>query len=343
MIKWLTIVFLAVLALFSCNGEVSGPEEPIDTEGDRLWVVDQPSQIVIFKLDGTLLCNVGGFPEFIKPNGVDIYRADGSAWVIDFYANTLTKFDRDGNMLFQTTDGGEPTLRQPTSLAVNQSDGSVWVADYIHKRVVRFDEEGEIIGTVKGFTYPRSVSLVGHAGDCWVSDVGTGSLYLFDGDLTGEANISDAELTVPGFRTPRFVKALTDGGCWVLDIGNGKIIHIGPGGGTVATVTGFGSPTSLAFSPAGDRVFVTDDYYDAIFTVDMAVTGTATLDAVGDVFITDIMNPAHISVDRAREHIFVSETGENRVVEYDINTKEVVIEYEPLEGPVATAIFTDGN
>ncbi len=339
--KAFTLALTAVFLLIGCD-EVTSPDDQIDTGRDRLWIVDQPaSQILIYKFDGTLLYEVGGFPEFIQPNGVDVYQTDGSAWVIDFYADTLTKFDRDGNKLFQTTDGGEPTLRQPTSLAVNQSDGSVWVADYIHMRVVRFDESGEIIGTITGFSLPRSVSLVDGSGDCWVTDEGKDSLYLFDGDLTGDANIGDADITVGGFDTPRVVKALADGGCWVLDIGNGEVVHIGSGGDVIATVTDFGTPTYVTLSPTGDEVLVSDAFYRAVFTMDAKVTGTTSLDIVGTVFIDGILNPAHISVDRDRGHVFVTETGEDRVVEYDADTGEVVLEYGPLEGPIATALYFD--
>jgi sugar lactone lactonase YvrE len=101
--KVFTLSLIAVFLIIGCDG-VSGPDGQTGTEGDRLWVVDKPaSRILIFKLDGTLLHEIGGFPEFVQPNGIDIYQADGSAWVIDFYADTLTKFDRDGNKLFQTT------------------------------------------------------------------------------------------------------------------------------------------------------------------------------------------------------------------------------------------------
>jgi DNA-binding beta-propeller fold protein YncE len=341
--KVFTMALIAVFLLIGCD-EVTGPDDQIGTEGDRLWVVDQPaSHILIFKLDGTLLHEIGGFPEFIKPNGVEVYEVDGSAWVIDFYADTLTKFDRDGNKLFQTTrpNDEEPTLRQPTSLAIDQVDGSVWVADYTHQRVVRFDESGDIIGTISGFFLPRSLSLVDGSGDCWVTDEGNDSIYLFDGDLTGDANITDAEITVGGFNTPRLVKALADGGCWVLDIGNDEAVHIGPDGNAVATITGFGNPTFVTASPAGNEIFVSDDYYDAVWAIEASTTGVKTIGEVGSVFITGVMDPSHISVDRDREHIFVSETGEDRVSEYDANTGALVLEYGPLEGPVASALFTD--
>jgi len=340
--SFIPIVIIAVL-LVGCEVE-TGPEDQTDTGGDRLWVVDQPaSQILVYELDGTLLYEVGGFPEFIQPNGVDVYRADGSAWVIDFYADTLTKFDRDGNKLFQTAPPGdeEPRLRQPTSLAVNQNDGSVWVADYIHKRVVRFDENGGVIGMISGFSLPRSVSIAGGTGDCWVSDEGTDSLYLFDGDLTYRANIVDAKLTVGGFNTPRFIKGLADGGCLVLDIGNDELVHVGPNGVVVATVTGFGTPTSVAPSPADDVLLVTDALYGAVFAIDAEVTGTSSLNTVSTVFVDGILNPTHVSVDRDRGHVFVTETGEDRVVEYDAETGEVVLEYGPLEGPIATALYFD--
>lgn len=340
--KAFTLAITAVFLLIGCD-EVTSPDGQIDTGSDRLWVVDSPaSQILVYRLDGTLLYEVGGFPEFIQPNGVDVYRADGSAWVIDFYADTLTKFDRDGNKLFQTTPPGdeEPTLRQPTSLAVNQDDGSVWVADYTHKRVVRFDDSGGIIGTITGFSLPRSVSLAGGSGDCWVTDEGKDSLYLFDGDLTGDANIADADITVGGFDTPRVVKALA-GGCWVLDIGNGEVVHIDSDGGVIATITDFGTPTYATLSPAGDVLLVTDAFHGAVFAIDAEVTGTVSLKVVGTVFVDGILNPAHISVDRDREHIFVSETGEDRVSEYDVNTGALVLEYGPLEGPAAAALYFD--
>jgi DNA-binding beta-propeller fold protein YncE len=340
--SFIPIVIIAVL-LIGCEVE-TGPETPIDTGGDRLWVVDRPaSQILVYKLDGTLLYEVGGFPEFIQPNGVDIYRADGSTWVIDFYADTLTKFDRYGNKLFQTTppNDEEPTLRQPTSLAVNQNDGSVWVADYTHKRVVRFDESGVIKGTVTGFSYPRSVSIVESTGDCWVTDEGRDSIYLFDGDLAGEANVAAAGITVVGFDTPRVVKAIGDGGCWVLDIGKGELVHVGSNGAIIATVTGLGTPTSVAPSPVGDVLLVTDAFHGAVFAIDAEVTGTESLKSVGNVFVDGILNPAHISVDRDRGHVFITETGEDRVVEYDADTGEVVLEYGHLEGPIATALYFD--
>ncbi|UCE27941.1 MAG: hypothetical protein JSW52_04085 [Candidatus Coatesbacteria bacterium] len=334
---------IVVVLLLGCD-EVTGPGNEIDTSGDRLWVVDQPaSQVLVYELDGTLLYEVGGFPEFIQPNGVDVYRADGSTWVIDYYADTLTKFDRDGNKLFQTVRPGdeEPTLRQPTSLAVNQDDGSVWVADYTHKRVVRFAENGDIVGTIIGFILPRSVSVVESSGDCWITDEGSDSIYLFDGDLAGEANIADADITVVGFDTPRVVKAADDGGCWVLDIGKGELVRVRSDGAVIATVTDFGAPTSIAPSPVGDVLLVTDAFHGAVFAIDAEVTGTESLKVIGDVFVDDILDPAHISVDRDRGHVFITETGENRVVEYDADTGEVVLEYGPLEGPAATALYFD--
>jgi DNA-binding beta-propeller fold protein YncE len=239
---------------------------------------------------------------------VAVDRRDGSAWVLDYYANCIRKYDASWNFVFETANGeGEPLIRRATSIACDQRNGVLWVADRSHNRVLKLGAGGALKATVNGFNQPRTVSVDPVSGACWVADELNHRVMKLPAGVSGTANAGAVALVeVVGFDQPR--AAIADaGGAWVLDEGTSKVIKVGADGGKTAFITGFDSPVDAVVLPSKGFVFVVDEDAGRVVRFPRAFSGTATIDEIATVKVTGFTKPTDVEADEEGGFIFVSD------------------------------------
>ena len=329
-------LFLPVFICVVVSG-CGDDEDPITSEaGGRLWVIDQPnSEVKIFDYDGELICTVGSFPFFMKPNCVDVDGRDGSAWVLDYYANKLRKFDSYGNPVYETPAEQEPLIRRGTSIAVDQVTGACWVADRSHDRVLKLGEKGKLLATVTGFRSPRAVSLVPEVGDCWVADELNDRVVKLPAAVAGTVEAGKVRLaTCDGFDIPWGVAADADGGVWVIDKGAGSVVKVTADGGRAAEVTGFDWPYDVASSVSANTVYVVDYGQGSLVAFSREVKGTQARDKVAKLTVTGLPAPTDVELDEEGGFVFVA--AEDVVRRYT-TSGELVKKYGEMQLPVMAA------
>ncbi|MEE9457900.1 MAG: NHL repeat-containing protein [bacterium] len=333
-----SVVIAAGLFLGLATSCVDEEEPTASSSGGRLWVIDQPNSFVqVYDYGGEQLFTVGNFPFFMKPNCVEVDRRDGSAWVLDYYANKLRKFDNGGNLIFETAvgGGGEPLVRRATAIAVDQTSGACWVADRSHSRVLKLGASGKVLATVTGFRSPRAVSLVYNTGDCWVADELQDRVVKLRADASGTVSVGGVMLAeCGGFDVPWSVAADPGGGVWALDKGAGAVVKVNGAGERVAEVTGFSFPYGAVASRAANSVFVVD--YDkgwlAAFTRE--VVGVHRVDEAAKLFLTGLPYPTDVELDESGGYVFVA--ASDGVRRYS-TAGELLHKYPELTLPVAVA------
>ena len=325
------VLFLAFAA--SCS-EDDGPT-PAPASG-RLWVIDQPNNVVqVYDYGGEKLFTVGNFPFFFKPNCVEVDRRDGSAWVLDYYVNKLRKFDRAGSVVYETPTVGEPLIRRGTSIAVDQRNGACWVADRSHSRVLKLGANGGVLATVTGFRSPRSVSLVSDTGDCWVTDELQRRVVKLRADASGAVGVGGVKLAeCGGFDVPWAVAADPGGGAWVLDKGAGAVVKVSGAGERKAEVTGFDFPYCAVASRAANCVFVVDYEKGWLAALPRGVVGTGNAKEAAKFVLTGLPFPTDVELDEEGGFVFVA--ASDAVNRYS-TSGGLLYKYPELTLPVAAA------
>jgi DNA-binding beta-propeller fold protein YncE len=329
---------LPIILLMGCTGDQIHTENPPMPEENHLWVLDQYNQeIVVFDDAGNRVFEQGGFP---KPMAIDVYRADGSAWICDYYGNFVRKYGYGGTLLFQShAEAPDFLLKQPTGLDVDQNDGSCWVADRNHDRVVKFGEDGDTEAIVNGFSFPRTVSVDPFNGDCWVADEQNGAVVLLPAEVSGEVDTSAVEtLRVTGFDTPRAVAGDPSGGCWVGDIGTGTVTAVKLNGAVAATLTGFDDPQSIFVDAVTGDVYVADISSGIVARFSPATAGVHDYQEVANLIIEDADGPASVWVEPDTGVIYVADQTGDRVLIYD-NAGGLISEIDDINDPVGLAYW----
>lgn len=158
----------------------------VDTENDRLYVVDTPShKIFVFSLNGEFSGTIGTWGnaegQFNFPTDVDV-DVDGNLYVMDSMNARVEVFDVDGQYLRSFGERGtaEGSFAIAKNLAVS-ADGHVYVTDAVEHKLVIFSLEGDLLlrigakATVRkgispgGFYMPRGVDI-DRNGALWVVD-----------------------------------------------------------------------------------------------------------------------------------------------------------------------------
>lgn len=335
--KWRVAICGVLFIAFAAG--CSEDDRPTPTpSGGRLWVIDQPNNVVqVYDYGGEQLLTVGNFPFFMKPNCVEVDRRDGSAWVLDYYVNKLRKFDNSGNLIFETASGGggEPLVRRATAIAVDQETGVCWVADRSHSRVLKLGANGDVLATVTGFRSPRSVSLVSDTGDCWVADELQDRAVKLRADASGTVTVGGVKLAeCGGFDVPWSVAADPGGGVWVLDKGAGAVVKVNGSGGRVAEVTGFGFPYGAVASRVVNCVFVVDYDEGWLAAFSREVVGVRQVDEAAKIFITGLPYPTDVELDEDGGYAFVAASDAARRY---TTAGDFINAYEGLTLPMAVA------
>ncbi|UCE27942.1 MAG: hypothetical protein JSW52_04090 [Candidatus Coatesbacteria bacterium] len=336
----ITAFVIALVLLLGCTSDWERTGNPPLPEVNLLWVLDQYNQrIVVFDDAGGRVFEQTGFP---KPMSVDVYAADGSAWICDYYGNYVRKYNYGGGLLFQSyVEGYESFLKQPTGLDVNQNDGSCWVADRNHDRVVKFNADGDTEAVVSGYNFPWSVSLDPTSGDCWVADEMNGVVVRLPADVSGDVNTNAIEtLRVTGFENPRAVAGDASGGCWVGDVGAGTVTAVRNNGGVAATLTGFDNPGSVFVDSVTGDIYVADAALGVVARFSSATTGDNAYGEVANLIIEDADGPASVWVEPSTGVIYIGDQTGDKILIYD-NAGGLLREITDINDPVALAYWVN--
>jgi DNA-binding beta-propeller fold protein YncE len=326
------IVYVAAFASLcclwtGCSPDTGGNGNPVT--GARIWVADQPDkEVVMYDADGNLIKVVGGRSTFSKPNSIAIYRADGSAWVSDFYTNRIRKFDAGGNPVYASP--GEEAgflVLNPTGLAVSQSSGECWVADRGNNRVIRLGADGAVLARVSGFRFPRGVAVDPVAGDVWVADESNDAVVKISGSASGNVGVGAVETgRFTDLAKPWAVAADGDGKGWACSRAEGRVVRLSSDAAELASVGGFGEPVALAVDEVAKAVYVVDTQKGVLVALPLSLTGTHNgYAAAANFVVAGLSHPEGVFADEDNGRVYVAEMGGGAVRIYDSQGEQVKV------------------
>ena len=330
----------------------------VDPATGKLFVADRGNHRVL-RFSSTQALQTGGAAEAVfgqpdftsnasglaadrlnNPIGVHV-GPDGALWVADFSNNRVLRFDdaatkpsgaaADG-VLGQPdfTSGASGTsateIRGPVT-AFADDEGSVWITEFSNHRVTRFDDAADkpngaaadgVIGqpdftsgssglSASALSSPNA-SYVDAEGRLWVSDNGNRRVLRFD-DAADKPDGADADgvlgqpdfttnesnVTQAGMTSLRFVYGDDEGRLFVVQEGSHRI-------------TIYENAATLPNGAPADYVWGQPDF----------TTGTA--DSPPDA--TSFNTPRAIYVDDARDHVWVADWRNHRVLRFDTTPAE---------------------
>lgn len=122
----------------------------VDPRNGHVIVTDVGSaQVMVVNREGQLIHRFGSYGDapgqFRRPAGVAV-GDDGSIYVSDFELSRVQKFTQTGRLAVDWGQSGVVTehLEAPSGLTVD-ADGRLYVSDFVHHQVVVFDDNGGFI------------------------------------------------------------------------------------------------------------------------------------------------------------------------------------------------------
>jgi len=103
-----------------------------------------------------------------------------------------------------TDDSGKQDIAsQSIKVFSNLNTSYTWVADYYNGRVVKMSNDGNILATIGGFYYLRSVQVDKSNGDVWVADTGNNRVVKLSANIQrgyslSGTNTADSSLNING-------------------------------------------------------------------------------------------------------------------------------------------------
>jgi DNA-binding beta-propeller fold protein YncE len=338
----ITALSVASGALVSCDSDDGGDGGTLT--GTRIWIADQPDkEVVIYDDEGNRLKYVGGPGLFSKPNAIDVYEKDGSAWVCDFYSNRIRKFDADGEQLYASPEPSMGALvRNPVDLSASQSTGDCWISDRGNNRVIRLDAKGNVLAKVNGFQYPRGVSADPAGGDVWVADEGHDAVIKIASTANGEVIVRSVEIgRYRGMENPWAVAADADGKGWAASRIEGRVVKLSGDAAELASVEGFDDPVAVAVYEAGKAVYVVDTAKGLLVALPRGVSGAhGNYADVATFVVTGLSRPEDVFVDDDTGRIYVAEMGAGNVKVFD-SAGKLVNTIPGFSGPAALAAWSE--
>lgn len=228
--------------------------------------------------------------EFRRPTGVAV-SPDGTVHVADAFQDRVQSFDKEGNFIGQWGEHGKnhDQFDGPHGLAAD-GQGRVYVTDFVNKAVKRFDSDGEFRGTIGrsgqwgrgSLDYPTDVA-VATSGRLLVADAYNYRIQAFDADGEHQASWGRHLLwLVPrpaggtrGFTVPSGVAFDAENRLiHVADSGNHRLVMLDADGRFVTEWVLSDraeqySPTMVAVSPDGSRVYATDIANDRVIVLEV--------------------------------------------------------------------------
>lgn len=279
---------------------------------------------------------------FAAPVSLAADESSRSIWVGDSTADKVFELaDRDGTIL--------RTIRgvAPYSVAMYPQDGSLWIADYANHRVVKVSADapdGYHVGTdsghhceIRGFSYPRSISVHPVTGAVWVADTGNHQIVRVNPNVPNGYDMSvDSAYHVSktGFNSPRAVAVNpADGTAWVADTSHDHVVLLSSSATTeLARVGGFDNPVALSINALDGSVWVAS-------TLDHTV---GHLDAAGNPIFrgNGFDSPEALAVDPLTGVCWVADRDHNQLVKLSPSGTEL-LRVDGFTQPMSLSLIPD--
>jgi DNA-binding beta-propeller fold protein YncE len=293
----------------------------VDNLNGRIYAVGAEfNKVVVFSFQGTYLAtwSSAGATNF---SSIRFVTADqvGDVYVSDIYGYIVWKFDKNGKLLAWATPAAPPPnggWNQVNGIAVDPSTGYLYAVDTFGNRV-------QVFNTSAGMSCPSKTSCA-----AFVEAFGQ------RGPLTPNS---------PNLDYPHVVAIGTQHDLW-MD-GTNSLIHwdistIPP---TFLGTQGVHGRELAAFKngPQGLQVAPFGTNSSAIYTVDTGNCRVQIFDYSGNLLAhmggcgsgADLMSaPRQLTVDALHHHVYVADTGHNRVVEYDTSTGHIIATFTSAGG-----------
>ncbi|WP_179476123.1 virginiamycin B lyase family protein [Mycolicibacterium vinylchloridicum] len=258
--------------------------------------------------------------------------ADGTIYVINSGANTLSVLGADGSSILSTIAVGA----SPSAVAVGP-DGHVWVTNGADGTVTVLDHTGTTIQTTIDVGLSPTGLAVGADGSVFVANTGDGTLSVINTTTTTLVRT----ITVGG--TPTGIAAGPDGRIYVADFSSNTVTVIDPThSDALATIDNAGpNPYGIAVNTAG-TVYLTHPLDNTVTVL------TPTGDSYTAHTVTVGATPTAITLG-ANGIIYVTDTGANTVTAIDPDTlsaSAITTGAEPdsiTTGPNGNIYITDGG
>lgn len=220
-------------------------------EGDVWIALPNEAQLVKLAPSGAPVLQVPGSD---GPAAIAVDPRDNSIWVAYYGAQTLTHLSSQGAVLFVTTTPGYFS-NAPHQIAVDPRNGDVWYVGAHDGSIYKRSSLGELLVHTSGFDRPVSVAINPYDGSIWVAD-----FSVKTAGATVKLGANGTRITTRVLDSPPHVVGFnpSDRTVWVgID---GALVKLSDKGETLAVITGFTKPNSLAFYSITDNLSTKLDY-----------------------------------------------------------------------------------
>ncbi len=250
--------------------------------------------------------------------------ADGwyvdDVWVGDSLSHTYSAHG-DYTAVLRVTDneGKQANVSQEITVFANENSSFIWVADYNNNQVMKLSDYGDILATISGFSYPRSVDVDLSDGSVWVADYNNNRMVKLSGDIADGYDLgtnSGSHLIVSGFNRPWSVSVdHSDGSVWIADYSNNQVVKLASDGTELVRTSGFYYPQAVSVNPTDGTVWVADTSHSEV--VKLASDGTEL------VRVSGFSSPRSISVNPTDGTVWVANYNNHQVVKLAADGSEL--------------------
>lgn len=257
--------------------------------------------------------------QFIEPSSVELLSS--GVVIVAGHENRVQRFSRDGELLdiFGRVGVGDGEFNHPHGLAVDRARGdTLYVGDQNNGRLQVFSPEGSFIRLWgdAGFVHIHDVGIDRASGDVFVGDYELDTLRKFSptGELLGSYGGTG---TGPGqFNGVWGISTDSEGNVYVADTFNRRVQKFDVDGNYLGEWgdyggTAFVKPTGI-FVDNNDVVYVCDSLAEVVALFDTAGTFLQLWD-LRQIY-GQRSEPEDIVIDAARDHIYIGEVYQHRVL-----------------------------
>jgi DNA-binding beta-propeller fold protein YncE len=231
---------------------------------------------------------------------------------------------RDGVERFVTLPSG---VRFPEGVTANPSNGDIFVATFDaaggQNKLLRYSRHGRLVAQVDIDGPMLGLAFDGLHHKVYVTRFGSGAIQRIDAYFDG-SRLPETVATLPNIGAP------------------GPRTEGNPDGSTDTTTFGFSggalAPNAMAFDQQG-RLYVSDSFQGAVFRIE-STDGCAPSCAVKTVIQHPLLATAGfppfgangLALDRSETTLFIANTGDDRVLKLDLNSKVLTVFTESING-----------
>lgn len=323
--------------LTGCAGGGAAVPGPAADNGSRPAVApsarDDAGSEVPLPSGARFVTSFGGTGErigqFRAPEAIAV-DLKGNVFVAERLNNRVQKFDRDGQYILQfgSLGSGPGQFNYPISLFAQQG---LWlyVLDAQNERLVKYDLNGNVSGTVLdldgqrvrsqvGVVRPRAVT-VDRDGNIYIAEREHNRVLMFNNFLDYRLSLGGSGTGEAALLDPRGVVVGENGDIIVADNGNGRLAVFSSLGVMQRTLKLEASGPAVAprgmVRDASGMLFVADPPGNRVLAI--APDGSVAFTVEGDAADTRMDDPTDVALD-ARGRLFITDTGHDRVVVYDL-------------------------